>query len=182
MDVKTAFLHAELDEEIYITQPLGFKSATMPSHVCHLIKSLYSLKQAPYVWNKSINSHLQANGYHPTNTNTCIYIHHEGRSIVFLSLYMDNCTIFSTHNLLQETKSVLSTKFNINDLGEASSVLSIEILQDHCHGTLQLHQAGHINSLLTKFGLTDCKPHYTPMNVGLSLSSVPNWGSNTIDR
>jgi hypothetical protein len=83
-------------------------------------------------------------------------------------------TIFSTHNLLQETKSVLSTKFNINDLGEASSVLSIEILQDHCHGTLQLRQAGHINSLLTKLGLTDCKPHYTPMNVGLSLSSVPS--------
>jgi hypothetical protein len=138
MDVETAFLHAELEEEIYITQPQGFESVKSPNMVCQLIKSLYGLKQAPYVWNKAINSHLQASGYIPTDADPCIYIQHEGHNVVFISLYMDDCTILASHALLNETKAVLSAKFNIKDLSEASSVLGIEILCDCQCGTLQL--------------------------------------------
>ena len=45
--VKTAFLHGDLEEEIYLTQPCSFKVAEKENHVCRLIKSLYGLKQSP---------------------------------------------------------------------------------------------------------------------------------------
>ena len=46
IDVKTAFLHGDLDEEIYMTQPMGFKAAGRENLVCKLIKSFYGLKQS----------------------------------------------------------------------------------------------------------------------------------------
>jgi hypothetical protein len=47
MDVKTAFLNGELDEEIYMDQPEGFIADGQENKVCRLIKSLFGLKQAP---------------------------------------------------------------------------------------------------------------------------------------
>ena len=46
LHVKTTFLHRDLEEEIYITQPCCFQAAGKESHVCRLIKSLYILKQS----------------------------------------------------------------------------------------------------------------------------------------
>ena len=47
MDVKTAFLHGDLEEEIYMDQPEGFCASGNERKVCKLVKSIYGLKQAP---------------------------------------------------------------------------------------------------------------------------------------
>ena len=47
MDIKIIFLHGDLDEEIYMNQPDGFKVAGKEKMVCKLEKSLYGLKQSP---------------------------------------------------------------------------------------------------------------------------------------
>ena len=52
LDVKTTFLHSDLEEKIYMTQPDGFKVAGKENWVCKLIKSLYGLKQSPRQWYK----------------------------------------------------------------------------------------------------------------------------------
>ena len=63
MDVKTAFLQEDLEEEIYMRQPDGYIDNDKPSHVCKLKKSIYGLKQAARCWNSAIDSHLKSNGY-----------------------------------------------------------------------------------------------------------------------
>nr|GFB20283.1 retrovirus-related Pol polyprotein from transposon TNT 1-94 [Tanacetum cinerariifolium] len=50
MDVKSAFLHGKLSEEVYMEQPPGFESSEFPNHVCRLNKVVYELKQAPRAW------------------------------------------------------------------------------------------------------------------------------------
>ncbi len=74
MDVTTAFLHADIDDEIYIQQPEGFVNVEHPDFVCWLNKSLYGLKQAPLLWNCTIDCHLRLNGFIPTNGDLCIYV------------------------------------------------------------------------------------------------------------
>ncbi|KAM2613827.1 hypothetical protein TB2_028522 [Malus domestica] len=63
MDVKNAFLHRELDQEIYMMEPMGFESKAHPEYVCKLRKTLYGLKQAPRAWYGNIVEFLTQSGY-----------------------------------------------------------------------------------------------------------------------
>ena len=56
MDVKTAFLHGVIKEEVYVEQPLGFEVQNRDTQVCRLKKALYGLKQAPTAWYERIDS------------------------------------------------------------------------------------------------------------------------------
>jgi hypothetical protein len=173
MDVESAFLHAPLMEEVYVVQPEGYKSADHPNHVYRLLKSLYGLKQAPYEWNHAIDGHLQENGYIPLEADKCVYVKYaKDNQVVFIGLYVDDCTILAHQQLLVETKAILSNKFKIKDLGEVQSVLGLEIIRDRHAGTLDIHQVGRIDAILSEFNMQDCNKAHTPMITGLQLPKV----------
>ena len=73
LDVKTAFLHGDLEEEIYITQPDGFKVAGKENWVCKLNKSLYGLKQSPRQWYKRFDQFMIGQNYTRSNFDHCVY-------------------------------------------------------------------------------------------------------------
>ena len=66
LDVKTAFLHGDLEEEIYMHQPEGFVEKGKEHLVCRLKKSLYGLKQTPRQWYRKFDSFMTDQGYHKT--------------------------------------------------------------------------------------------------------------------
>ena len=59
MDVSTAFLNGELDEEVYMQQPEGFVEEGKEHMVCYLKRSIYGLKQSPRCWNHALDSQLE---------------------------------------------------------------------------------------------------------------------------
>ncbi|KAE8680647.1 hypothetical protein F3Y22_tig00111372pilonHSYRG00031 [Hibiscus syriacus] len=73
LDVKTAFLHGNLEEEIYMLQPEGFEEKEKKNLVCRLNKSLYGLKQAPRCWYKRFDSFIMCLGYNRLNADPCAY-------------------------------------------------------------------------------------------------------------
>jgi hypothetical protein len=73
MDVKTAFLNGELDEEIYMEQPDGFVVKGQESEVCKLLKSLYGLKQAPKQWHEKFDTTLTSAGFAINEADMCVY-------------------------------------------------------------------------------------------------------------
>ncbi|ELR21400.1 GagPol, putative [Acanthamoeba castellanii str. Neff] len=149
MDVDNAFLNADLSEEIYMQQPEGFEDQDHPDYVCRLQKSLYGLKQAPLEWNQTINAYLKKHGFWPTRLDPCIYVRVHDNKTSFVAIYIDDCMIISPNDQIEDIKALLHQGFQMKDLGEAKSVLGLEVLRDQGLGAIYLRQAGKIHELVT---------------------------------
>ena len=109
MDVKTAFLNGELDEEIYMEQPDGFVVPGQEGKVCKLMKSLYGLKQAPKQWHEKFEKTLTSAGFVVNEADKCVYYRFGGGEGVILCLYVDDILIFGTSiAVVKDLKSFLS--------------------------------------------------------------------------
>ena len=94
LDVKTAFLHGDLEEDIYMTQTEGFEMPGKENLVCKLHKSLYGLKQAPMQWYKKFNEFMSNSGFNRCDMDHCCYVKKYTNSYVILVVYVDvNCRI-----------------------------------------------------------------------------------------
>ena len=137
MDVKTAFLNGELEEEIYMDQPDGFVVKGEEKKVCKLLKSLYGLKQAPKQWHEKFDRTLTSVGFSVNEADKCVYYRHGGGEGVILCLYVDDILIFGTNmKVINEVKSFLSKSFDMKDLDEADVILNIKLIKDETGITL----------------------------------------------
>jgi ATP-binding cassette subfamily B (MDR/TAP) protein 1 len=94
LDVKTAFLHGDLDEEIYMEQPERFEAKGKEQLVCKLKKSLYGLKQAPRQWYKKFDSFMVDHGYARTTSDHCVFMKRfPNGNFIILLLYVDDMLI-----------------------------------------------------------------------------------------
>ena len=92
--MKTAFLHGDLDEEIYMSQPEGFVAHGKQDYVCKLKKSLYGLKQSPRQWYKRFDGFMISHGFTRSPYDCCLYHKKvEDGSLVYLCLYVDDMLV-----------------------------------------------------------------------------------------
>ena len=177
MDVKTAFLNGDLNEEVYMMQPEGFVANDSGTLVCRLKKSIYGLKQASRQWYLKFHSVVASYGFVENKVDQCIYCKVSGRKFIFLILYVDDILLASSDlGLLHETKRMLSKNFDMKDLGEASFVLGIEIHRNRSCRLLGLSQRAYVDRILERFNIQLCKPGIAPVCKGdkLSLSQCPH--------
>ncbi|CAN1285750.1 Retrovirus-related Pol polyprotein from transposon TNT 1-94, partial [Linum perenne] len=132
LDVKTAFLHGDLEEEIYMAQPDGFQVAGKEKWVCNLKKSLYGLKQSPRQWYKRFDLFMTQHGFTRSPYDHCVYFRQLGDgSFIYLLLYVDDMLIASKSKVeIDKLKVQLSKEFEMKDLGEAKKILGMEIKRD----------------------------------------------------
>ncbi|KAJ9565087.1 hypothetical protein OSB04_001053 [Centaurea solstitialis] len=167
MDVKTAFLNGELQEEVYMSQPEGYTLKGQEDKVCKLKKSIYGLKQASRQWYLKFNETINAFGFEENVVDPCIYLKISGRKFIFLVLYVDDILLASSDlGLLHETKVYLSKNFEMKDMGEASYVIGIEISRDRSRGLLGLSQKAYIERVLERFAMATCSASVAPIQKG----------------
>lgn len=92
-DVKTAFLYGELEETVYMNQPIGFTDGT--NRVCRLIKSLYGLKQAPRCWSTKFKNFIVNFNFKECESDACVFIRKVGVEITYLAIFVDDGLIIS---------------------------------------------------------------------------------------
>ena len=130
MDVKTAFLNGELEEEIYMQQPEGFLSPGNEIKVCKLVKSLYGLKQAPKQWHEKFDEIMLSNGFKINESDKCVYIKCLDVGYVIVCLYIDDLLILGNNKaIIKSTKDMLSSRFDMKDLGVADVILGVKIIK-----------------------------------------------------
>ena len=173
MDVKTAFLYGELDEEVYMKQPEGFVLKGQENKVCKLfklVKSLYGLKQAPKQWHQKFDETILSFGFKLNQADKCVYskFDNHGNGVI-ICLYVDDMLIFGTSIVhIQETKDFLSKSFQMKDMGEADVILGIKIKRDG--GRIKLGQSHYIDKVLNRFKLQDLTPISSPMEQGMKFT------------
>ena len=161
LDVKTVFLHDDLKEEIYMTQPEGYKVAGKEHWVCKLSKSLYGLKQSLRQWYKRFDKFMKDQKYKKSKYDHCVYLRRlQNGSYIYLLLYVDDMLIAAKSQVeIDRLKAQLSKEFKMKDLGEAKKILGMEINRDRERGKLWLSQKQYLQKVLQRFGIRDktCK-------------------------
>ncbi|GKB10958.1 retrotransposon protein, putative, ty1-copia subclass [Tanacetum coccineum] len=117
LDVKTAFLHGNLEETIYMRQPPGFEEGT-GNKVCLLKKSLYGLKQSPRQWYKRFDVYMISNGFSRSNYDSCVYFKEFAPGMyIYLLLYVDDMLIACKSKYgIENTKGLLQKEFDMKEL------------------------------------------------------------------
>ena len=178
LDVKTAFLHGDLEEEIYMQQPEGFEEKRKEDLVCKLKKSLYGLKQAPRQWYKKFDSFMVGHGYRRTAADYCVYFkRYPGEKFIILLLYVDDMLIVGQDRAqISKLKEELAESFEMKDLGPAKQILGMEITRDRKNRRLWLSQERYVERILERFNMKEAKPVTTPLggHCKLSKSSCPS--------
>ncbi|GJV50909.1 retrovirus-related pol polyprotein from transposon TNT 1-94 [Tanacetum coccineum] len=97
MDVKTAFLNGNLQEEVYVSQSDGFVDKDKPNHVYKLKKALYGLKQAPRAWYDMLSSFLLSQDFSKGSVDPTLFIHRDGKELLLVQLYVDDIIFAASH-------------------------------------------------------------------------------------
>ena len=180
LDVKSAFLNGELEEEVYLEQPQGYLIQGDENKVYRLKKALYGLKQAPRAWNSKIDGYLIENGFTKSPSEPSLYIKTQGQQdFLILCLYVDDLIYTSTNStMIEKFKKAMMSKFEMTDLGPMKYFLGMQVKQSP--GQIFLSQEKYADDLLKKFSMTNCKPVATPMTTSEKLSK--NDGEEKVDE
>jgi hypothetical protein len=179
MDVKTAFLNGEIEEEVYIEQPDGFVIHEQKSHVCRLKKSLYGLKQAPHAWYDKIDGYLMSLGLNKRVVDPNLYYHIVGDECLILVMYVDDLFLTGSENLIVECKHALNSEFEMKDLSMMHYFLGLEVWQRI--DEIFLSQGKYTVEILKKLRMRDYKSMPTPMVVNLKKMNEASSESGEID-
>jgi len=151
--VKSAFLHGELKEDIYVQQPTGFVKKEEEDKVYKLKKALYGLKQAPRAWYNKIEAYFVGNGF-----DRCLCEHtlftksNEGGKILIVSLYVDDLIYTGNDwSMCDEFRRSMMSEFDMNDLERMRYFLGVEIMQSS--NGFFVCQRKYAHEVLSRFGM-----------------------------
>ena len=172
-DVKNAFLHGELAEEVYMSLPPGYVVDSPGNFVCKLRKSLYGLKQSPRAWFGRFSQFMQKVGYRQSNSDHTLFLKHQRGKVTTLIIYVDDMVITGDDTIeMDKLQRQLASEFEMKDLGELKYFLGIEVARGR--EGIYLCQRKYIIDLLTETGMLDCKPIDTPIEQNHCLAEYPD--------
>ncbi|KAH9671079.1 hypothetical protein KPL70_017207 [Citrus sinensis] len=180
MDVKTAFLNGDLDEEIYMEQLEGFITPGQEKKICKLVKSLYDLKQALKQWHEKFDHTMITSGFKINECDKCVYVKETENEYVILYLYVDDMLIVgSDDDMIKSTKNMLKSKFDMKDMGLADVILGFKI--SRVSNGLILSQTHYVDKILGKFNKDDNTMSKTPLDTSIYLSKNRGEGISQVE-
>ena len=161
-------LHACADiasEHVFCSPPEGREK---PGYVMYLQKALYGLKNSAKAWFDTFSTYLKSLGYEQSHYDECLYelknsSKNNKNKKIYIIVFVDDVLAVGDDDLINDFISKISQKYKIRDLGEAQTFLGMEIVRNRQKKTLQIKQTKYIENMAKRFGLTEAKPVYTPL-------------------
>ena len=162
MDVKSAFLNGEIEEEVYVKQPDGYVKKGREHLVMRLKKALCGLKQAPRAWYTKLDKCLRSLDFMRISQEHAVYFKRSGTSRLIIGVYVDNLIITGTENhQIEDFKAQMKNKFEMSNLGLLTSYLGIEVTQES--GKIPLSQRSYVLRILEQSGMSEYNTTHTPL-------------------
>ncbi|KAK1697317.1 hypothetical protein QYE76_014183 [Lolium multiflorum] len=153
LDVKNAFLHGVLEEEVYMRQPPGYEDKGKMNYVCKLDKALYGLKQAPRAWYSRLSSQLIQYGFVASKSDTSLFIYHKSTVTIYMLIYVDDIIVASSSSAATDALlKILSGEFALKDLGDLHYFLGIEVHK--VNDGIILNQTKYAQDVLARVGVS----------------------------
>jgi len=169
LDVKSAFLHGELNEAVFVEQPQGYEKKGEEYKVYKLKKALYGLKQAPRAWYSRIEAYFIKEGFERCNCEHTLFIKRgDGGKILIVSLYVDDL-IFTGNNesMFVKFKNSMKLEFDMTDLGKMKYFLGVEIFQNP--EGIYISQRKYAKDILERFRMEKSTSVKNPIVPGVRL-------------
>jgi len=172
LDVNNAFLHGELNEEVYMCLPQGLYTEK-PNQVCRLMKSLYGLKQASRQWYAKLTNFLHSIGFIQSAFDHSLFSKKTASSFTVLLVYVDDILLAGKdHEHINEVKQILNSSFKIKDIGQLSFFLGFEV--SRTKEGIHMNQRKYALDILANRGMLAAKPCFTPMVKDIKLMFEQN--------
>ncbi|GJR38120.1 putative ribonuclease H-like domain-containing protein, partial [Tanacetum coccineum] len=164
MDVKSAFLYGTIEEEVYVTQPPGFKDPDHPDKVYKVVKALYGLHQAPRAWYETLANYLLSNGFNRGKIDQTLFIKKQKGDILLVQVYVDDIIFGSTNKeLCTGFEKLMKDKFQMSSMGELTFFLGLQVQQKE--DGIFISQDKYVAEILKKFNYSDVKSASTPVDL-----------------
>ena len=165
LDIKTAFLYEQLDEEIYMEQPDGFKLKGQECKVLHLCRAIYGLKQAALAWWKELDQSIQKLGFKRLYADAGLFVcrHVDGTLLVMIAYVDDILFIGPNKSFIASKKAMFMELWECRDLGDCKEFLHMRI--ERRDGKIYLDQTIYLQKVLQRFGMTNAC-YATPLPAG----------------
>ena len=170
MDVKSAYLHPEIKEEIYLEQPTGYEKLNSSGKklVCKLNKSIYGLKQAAKNWYEELANFLIQEKFVRSKNDYCLFTKIENNEKLYILSWVDDLVIAGSNNEdIEQLKRALEGKFKMDDRGKLEWFLGMQVSQED--DKITLDQESYIENVIEKFGMQESNPSKTPAENNLKL-------------
>jgi hypothetical protein len=165
VDVRNAYLYGELDEEIFMEQPEGFRMPGFENLVIRLKKALYGLKQAGLAWWRTLRESMKELGFEGLISDAGLFIFRNKQGFVIAVIYVDDAIFVGPNKaLVQELKQKFMQRWECRDLGDVTEFLRMRVHRDG--SKIHLDQCAYLETVLERCGMQNCKSAATPLPAG----------------
>lgn len=174
LDVRNVYLYGELDEEIYMEQPEGFKVKGQEHKKLRLLRALYGLKQAGHAWWSTLDKSMKELGFKCIHSDAGIFVHKakDGR-LVYVIVYVDDALFCGKDRaLVLEMKAKFMKRLKCRDLGDIKEFLRMNIRRKG--RTIYVDQCAYLQTVIKRCGMENARTAPTPLPAG--FQALPHTG------
>ena len=171
IDVRAAYLNADIDVPIYMRQPKGYEKGDL---VCRLNKALYGTKQAGRAWAVKLKSFLEECGFRASVYDPCCFTMQCTEGIIFMVVWVDDISVAYHMNCKREYeifRSKLRAKFQLKEMGPVQDYLGMEVVRKREAFELRFNCSDNINRILKQFDMEYCDTRRIPMAAGAQIGA-----------
>jgi Reverse transcriptase (RNA-dependent DNA polymerase) len=173
VDIKSAYLNAPSQNDIYMRAPPGYLKPGEEGKVLKLLHSLYGLKQAGFEWSEELERFFLEAGFTRSQIDQAVYFKQIEDEHTVITVSVDDMAVTSKHlKHIEKFKHQLCKHFEITDLGELTWLLGLKIERNRAARTITLSQEAYANTIIQHFRLEYAKPAHIPMETGVQLTKT----------